>query len=199
MAACVCSQVDPSHPPGNSQLSVVLFFCFLQKCQAFSYCLWPLPLLHSIFHLFFFCFFACRAIQPLMMLKAGEGDEEAGTYVTDDRSTGSVSLSVPLNSARPKSGELQATAKGLPVWPLKPPTPVHHLQKKKIKKCKKIKPGSSDVCQNTNVSKVSGKFDAQSRRQEGVPVTEHSLQIWFRFVLIWTNNKWNMFEATTFF
>lgn len=61
-----------------------------------------------------------------MMLKAGEGDEEAGTYVTDDRSTGSVSLSVPLNSARPKSGELQATAKGLPVWPLKPRTPVHH-------------------------------------------------------------------------
>lgn len=65
-----------------------------------------------------------------MMLKAGEGDEEAGTYVTDDRSTGSVSLSVPLNFARPKSGELQATAKGLPVWPLKLRTPVHHLQKK---------------------------------------------------------------------
>lgn len=69
-----------------------------------------------------------------MMLKAGEGDEEAGTYVTDDRSTGSVSPSVPLKLRASKNLEdFKLLQKELSGWPLKPQTPVHHLWKKRKK------------------------------------------------------------------
>lgn len=44
--------------------------------------------------------------------------------------------------------------------------------------------GPAHACQNTNV-KVSGKSDAHSRGQEGVPVEEHNLQICFSYMDLW--------------
>lgn len=88
-----------------------------------------------------------------------------------------LSLSVLFNSAPPKCEGLQVTAKGVPVWPLRPRTLVHHLEVKTktntISQCHSAgTTGASDVCPNTR-AKVPGK--SHSRGHEGAPVRESNL------------------------